>query len=180
MPEVGIRVRAEKWVVARCANLATLLLMAEFQDEGIRCWAPKMVCMKRLPHTRKPQPVTSALLPGFVFVDSADYDKAEALYESGKKSSGFAWFLFLGQRVYIMDDELDGLRFVEDEMSTYGDKPPEPNTFEIGSSVKVIEGPFQNMVGKIKAWDGNYYSIDFPGFPGFFKVTPFLLIESQA
>ncbi len=112
MAEDKNNAKAKSWLIARCSNHATLTLAVEFQEVGIACWAPRFVGMKRLPHTRKPRECTSALLPGFIFVDSEGYQRVEALYQAGAKTAGFSWFMFLGERVHIEDDELDGLRFV--------------------------------------------------------------------
>jgi len=91
---------------------------------------------------------TKKVFPGYIL---AEMDLDDTVWYMVKNTPGVTGFVGPGrQPVPVPQEEVDSIR---QKMMETGDKPRPKISFETGSKVRIVEGPFQNFTGYISNID---------------------------
>lgn len=172
----------DPWIVVRCQGQKTLDLTEDFVGQGIRAWTPVWRRRQRLPRTRKTLVVEFPCLPGYIFAGEEHLQFLDAFRIGG----GFRGNIMTredGSFIRVDDRELHGLR----EVSDYEEEKPLTLLPEVGSSKRIIDGPFAGLNCQVVGLGRSCALVSFTeGFAPFGKVfnvptqIPYILLDSIA
>jgi len=113
-------------------------------DSGIEVFCPLIKTMRQWSDRKKK--VQLPMFPGYVFVYVSELDRIKVLMDY----SVLNFVYWLGKPAVIRENEIDAIR----EIAEKGEEVSiNSNEFEIGQLVKIQEGPFKGMSGKVSKLD---------------------------
>ncbi len=113
-------------------------------DSGIEVFCPLINTMRQWSDRKKK--IQMPMFPGYVFVFVSELDRTKVLMDVGVLN----FVYWLGKPAIIRQNEIDAIKEIADkgeEVSINSDE------FEIGQLVKIQEGPFKGMSGKVSKLD---------------------------
>ncbi len=113
-------------------------------DSGIEVFCPLINTMRQWSDRKKK--IQMPMFPGYVFVFVSELDRTKVLMDYGVLN----FVYWLGKPAIIRQNEIDAIKEIADkgeEVSINSDE------FEIGQLVKIQEGPFKGMSGKVSKLD---------------------------
>jgi hypothetical protein len=171
------------WAILRCANCKTLELAASLNDAGFEAWSPVETVARRSRAGARPEPVRLPLIASFVFASAAHLQHLLELSHSPvlnfrvwdpelrrMVTRGHPYFRIPNLRT-VPDVQLAGLRAAEAKRRPKG----KPKVFATGALVRITEGGFEGMVGRVEECRGDYATVAFDDWVIPAKVATWLL-----
>lgn len=156
------------WIILTCSNAKTLDLARSLTEAGYEAWSPVETIQRRSRSGSKPEEVTRAIMPSFVFARAENEIELLALSHSPTLNyrvwdrelrrmvtRGHPFFRFFrpfGESTRVSDAQLDHLRKLEKKRRPKG----KPRSFANGVSVRFTEGGFEGLVGIVEETRGEY------------------------
>lgn len=157
------------WVVLRCANASTLRLAESLNAAGIEAWSPVDVSM-----TGKDTEARSPLLPSFVFALAEHLAELFDLSNSWNSPHPGFWIMRpFGNIAFVSESQLAPLRNIERKRKPRG----KVKLLEVGAMVRLSEGGFEGLTGRIDRVQGKFAMVAFDRFIVPVKIGMWLLSE---
>lgn len=126
------RARSEKKVAER------------LEGKGVSCYLPLIPRVRQWADRKKV--VEWPAFPGYVFCRFRDTDYRDVL-----TTPGIATVLGSGgEPAPIPDEEIENVRRFVDGIAATGQEPEPGHAFREGQAVRVVRGPFQGVVGRVR------------------------------
>ncbi len=113
-------------------------------DSGIEVFCPLIKTLQQWSDRKKK--VQLPMFPGYVFVCVTDLERTQVLMDHGVLN----YVYWLGKPAIIRENEIDAIRKITEKGEEVSINCGE---FEIGQLVKIQEGPFKGMSGKVSKLD---------------------------
>jgi transcription antitermination factor NusG len=179
------------WIVLQCASSKTIALASSFADRG--AWTPVEQVHVGPKNGIKREPVSAPITPGYVFVpatelcDLLDISRNPAqqhqVWDSEARrmvTKGFPYFRVVrgnsGEFALTPDKQLDVLRIVE--MRSKRKPRGAVKAIPKGTMVRMTEGGFEGMEGRVDEIEGKYALVVFDGFPCPVKIGMWMLQQA--
>lgn len=175
------------WFILRASGKSTLLLAKTLEEDGFGVWTPAKTLLVRVPRMNVKREVRLPLLPSFLFAKAehlVDLLELSNMEERPRRGSGgkrpahrpFSVFHYLDSIPMIADRDLEPLRSKEIEAIPKKGSP----RFDRGTPVRVNEGAFQGLKGRVERCKSGYALVIFDDWKRPAKIPTFLLREDEA
>jgi transcription antitermination factor NusG len=175
------------WFILRTAGRSTLVLAKSLAEDGFEAWTPVATQIVRVPRMNARREIRLPLLPSFVFVRAnhlQDLLQLARMHERPRRGStgrspahrSFSVFHYLDSIPLIHDKHLEPLRLKEREAVPKSIRPG----FNRGANVRVTNGAFQGLKGKVERSKSGYAIVIFSDWKRPVKIPTFLLAEDEA
>lgn len=145
---------ASNWCILRTSGRGTLRLTASLNREGIEAWTPS-VMIERPGGREKP----TAIMPTFVFAKAVAIPRLALLEERPRSHEPFSFFRHFGALPVVADCELEPLRSAENRAAP----KRRQRSYRPGQIVRVPEGSFSGMTGRVEETEGKFTLVCFGG-----------------
>jgi transcription elongation factor/antiterminator RfaH len=135
-----------RWYVVQCLAHRESAAASHLGNQNYRVFFPRRRKMRR--HARKTESVLVPFFPGYVFVS---LDISRDRWRSVNGTYGVAKLVMQGEYpVPVPAGVVEALQLSSDELSVVEWRPE----IRPGDAVRVVAGPFSNMVGQLERLDG--------------------------
>lgn len=178
---------SDDWFILRTAGRSTLPLAKSLAEDGFEVWTPIATQLVRVPRMNVRREIKLPMLPSFVFVRARhlpDLLQLARMPERPRRGAGgqrpahrsFSVFHYLDSIPLIHDGHLEPLRLKERESVPKSIRP----SFSRGANVRVTNGAFQGLKGKVERSKSGYAVVIFSDWNRPVKIPTFLLAEDAA
>lgn len=162
---------AESWCILRTSSRHTLRLVESLQGAGIDAWTPSIVRTIRKPRWNVKREVRLPMMASFVFAPAKHMWTLVDLEEDRRSPHpSFSLFRHQDSLPLVPDGELEPLRMAERRAIP----AQKARAFSRGQNVRVPEGSFAGMIGKVEHSNGRHTLVCFGG-PLKVKIATYLL-----
>ena len=166
--------REAKWCILRTSNANTLPLARSLEAAGFTVWVPVELVTHRVPRHHVKRKVATAMIPVYVFAAAdALLDLIQLANTPGKQHRDFTVYKHNGRFPLVADATLAPLRLEERKTKA----PEEP--FKPDDAVRLTDGAYAGLRGKIVKAKGKFASVEIPGFSGPIKVAAYYLLQDD-
>jgi transcriptional antiterminator RfaH len=139
--------KRERWYVANTLSRRELGAKQQLEQQGFRTFAPYIIRTVR--HARKLRSARAPVFPGYVFVI---LDLHRDRWRSVNGTLGIARLIMAGEQPQPVPRGV-----VEDLVARTDDRGllGRQQEFRVGDAVRVIAGPFSNVLGRLDRLDDN-------------------------
>lgn len=148
-----------EWCILRTSGPKTLPLAASLAEAGFAAWSPIEYQVTRPKPSRNQVERQVAVMPTYVFAAFREIGAILAERPSGKHPS-FALLHYDDRVPLVAERDLAHLRRIEREAAA----KRQPVVFQLGQEVRVPDGPFQGLGGKVVETDKGWALVAFPRF----------------